>query len=190
MRPRDESKRVAIAEAAIELITALGFSNTSMAKIAEAAGVSPATIYLYFENREDLINKLYLLVKREISASLLLGCDASYGAEENFRTIWNNIRRVMMEHKVKYLFSEQFTNSPWINKVSQEEVRSYFLPLRELYEMGRAREVFKDLPFEVFIAIGYAPLMWLVKMSYNGCYELTDEMLRVCYETSWKAVTR
>ena len=51
MRHKDDSKREAISNAAIELITTIGFANTSMSKIAKAANVSPATIYVYFEKK-------------------------------------------------------------------------------------------------------------------------------------------
>ena len=59
MRHKDDSKRVAISNAAIELITTIGFAETSMSKIAKAAKVSPATIYVYFENKEDILISLF-----------------------------------------------------------------------------------------------------------------------------------
>ena len=77
MRRKDDSKREAIANAAIELITTNGFADTSMSKIAKAANVSPATIYVYFENKEDMLNQLYLMVKRELSEAMLAGYDDS-----------------------------------------------------------------------------------------------------------------
>jgi AcrR family transcriptional regulator len=42
MRVKDDAKREAISNAAIELITTKGFADTSMSKIARAANVSPA----------------------------------------------------------------------------------------------------------------------------------------------------
>ncbi|MEP7039456.1 MAG: helix-turn-helix domain-containing protein, partial [Acidobacteriota bacterium] len=70
MRVKDDKKLQAICDAAIELITANGFADTSMSKIAKAAQVSPATIYVYFENKETLLNEIYLLVKQEMCAEL------------------------------------------------------------------------------------------------------------------------
>ena len=54
MRHKDDNKHQAICDAAIELITKNGFADTSMSKIAKAANVSPATIYVYFESKEAL----------------------------------------------------------------------------------------------------------------------------------------
>ena len=37
-----------------------GFNGFSMQKLAKAANVSPATIYIYFKDKEDLIQQLYI----------------------------------------------------------------------------------------------------------------------------------
>ncbi|HOZ87501.1 MAG TPA: helix-turn-helix domain-containing protein, partial [Bacteroidia bacterium] len=59
MRIRDENKEAAIRKKAIEMIVNEGFDGLSMAKLAKAAGVSPATIYIYYKNREDLLHQLF-----------------------------------------------------------------------------------------------------------------------------------
>ena len=51
-------KKKALVKATIELVNNNGFHATPMSKIAKMANVSPATIYLYFENKQDLLNQL------------------------------------------------------------------------------------------------------------------------------------
>ena len=58
-------KRNALIKATIKLVNNNGFHATPMSKIAKMANVSPATIYLYFENKQDLVNKTYIEVKEE-----------------------------------------------------------------------------------------------------------------------------
>jgi AcrR family transcriptional regulator len=53
-RTKSEEKRVLILDAAVELFTEQGFSNTSMDQIARQAGVSKQTVYSHFGNKEDL----------------------------------------------------------------------------------------------------------------------------------------
>src|SRR5579883_1261917 len=59
MRTRDEQKIAAIKEKALDMIVSGGFDGLSMQKLAKAAGVSPATIYIYFKDRDDLLIQLY-----------------------------------------------------------------------------------------------------------------------------------
>jgi AcrR family transcriptional regulator len=59
-RPRSEKARVAILEAAAELLLAQGLSAVSMDAVAERAGVSKATIYRWWPTKETLaLDALY-----------------------------------------------------------------------------------------------------------------------------------
>jgi AcrR family transcriptional regulator len=91
MRQLDENKKRAIGNAAIHLIITVGFAETSMSKIAKQAKVSPATIYTYFDNNEDMLNKLFLMVKRNFGDELLNGFDSNMPIKEGLRVVFNNI---------------------------------------------------------------------------------------------------
>ena len=53
-RPRSEKARLAILEAATELLLVQGLSAVSMDAVAERAGVSKATIYRWWPTKETL----------------------------------------------------------------------------------------------------------------------------------------
>ena len=60
-------KRTALLKATLTLVNNGGIQEASMAKVAKTAKVSPATIYLYFQNKQDLINRLYIEVKTDFT---------------------------------------------------------------------------------------------------------------------------
>lgn len=189
MRHKDDSKREAISNAAIELITSIGFADTSMSKIAKAANVSPATIYVYFENKEDLLNQIYLAVKRESSEVILAGFDDSLPVEEGFKLIWDNACRYMLTSPIRFAFSEQFANSPLVNRVSKEEGSEYFRAISTLFERGKQENIFKDIPPSLFTAFLYAPLMMLGKQHHNGELILDKELQQLAFELIWNVLT-
>ena len=51
-------KKNSLMNAAFELFTERGFSNTSIADIAEKAEVAKGTFYLYFKDKYDIRNRL------------------------------------------------------------------------------------------------------------------------------------
>lgn len=57
-RRRKSERRPELLAAARALIEDEGAENVTMVRIAKAAGVSEATVYKYFENKEDLINQV------------------------------------------------------------------------------------------------------------------------------------
>ncbi len=190
MRVKDEKKEQAIFDAAITLITTNGFADTSMSKIAKVADVSAATIYIYFENKEDMLNKTYTHVKREIAAALGKGLQPKLTVEEAFKVIWNNFYKYAVKNSVKFSFTEQFANSPLVDRVHKEEGMSYFQTLFEWFERGKREKVFKDVPVEIFTAFAFAPLIGLVKQHFCGEVVLDNKLLKAVYEITWKAVAR
>ena len=71
MRVRDENKQRALMEAAITVVNEIGLASSSVSKIAKEAGVSPATIYIYHKNKEDLLVSTYVQIKRDLAEAFL-----------------------------------------------------------------------------------------------------------------------
>ncbi|MDB5722750.1 MAG: hypothetical protein JWP15_3368 [Alphaproteobacteria bacterium] len=57
-RRRKDQRRPELLAAARALIEEEGADSVSMVRIAKSAGVSEATVYKYFENKEDLVNQV------------------------------------------------------------------------------------------------------------------------------------
>src|SRR5215469_1956849 len=56
--PEDSSKRRQIIEGARHVFMAQGFDAASMNEIARVAGVSKGTLYVYFQNKEELFEAI------------------------------------------------------------------------------------------------------------------------------------
>ena len=78
MRNKDPDKQHRIKAAMIRLILREGINGTSVSKIAKEAGVSPATIYVYYESKEDMLaevfreyfHRTYGYLSRRVSAGM------------------------------------------------------------------------------------------------------------------------
>src|SRR5215470_4130225 len=96
--PRD--KRQAILHAARELFARQGYDDTTIAAIAQAARVAVGTVYLYFENKHDILVDVCLTLNSDITqvlqspAILALPVRQVPRAiiEETFRTSRENMR--------------------------------------------------------------------------------------------------
>lgn len=188
VRLKDDKKHLAICDAAIELITANGFADTSMSKIAKAANVSPATIYVYFENKEALLKELYLFVKEEMSVELLKGVKQTMPVAKAFDIIWGNFYKYATKNPVRFAFTEQFANSPLVERCKAESM-DFFKPLMDLFERGKNEKIFKDIPLEIFTAFTFAPLTGLLKEHLSGAIVLDKKTLAKTFEIAWDAVT-
>jgi len=68
-RPRSDAKRNAILDAATRVIAVEGVSAPT-AKIAKLARVAEGTLFTYFNNKDELLNELYLQLKTELRETL------------------------------------------------------------------------------------------------------------------------
>ena len=67
----DSDRRTGIHAAAVTVFSAQGFSATSMADIAEAAGVSRPALYQYFDNKADIFRSAFVaLFDASVDAAL------------------------------------------------------------------------------------------------------------------------
>src|SRR5437762_537951 len=112
MRVRDEIKEKTIRKEAISMIVSEGFEGLSMQKLARLAGVSPATIYIYFQDREDLITQLALEETRKMADATLAGFSADMHFEEGMRVQWKNRMKYCLENPEEMDFLEQMKHSP------------------------------------------------------------------------------
>ena len=107
-------KRTALLNATLTLVNNHGFHNAPMSKIAQLAGVAPATIYLYFENKQDPVNKLYLEVKSDFSNCAFEGYTEELPVKKGFELIWFNIAYYKLNQIKEANFLSQCDNSPMI----------------------------------------------------------------------------
>lgn len=188
MRLKDESKKLAIYHAAIEVVNTDGVEKASMSKIARLAKVSPSTIYVYFDNKSDMINKLYLMVKRETSLAMFKNLNGKLDVEEAGRTWKKNFFHYLINNPAKLSFLEQFYQSPSIYSETEEEARSYFAPLRDLYERSVKEGKVKKYPLPVVRAFSFDPIMSLARIHLSGELEIDDELLEQALDISHAAL--
>ncbi len=189
MRRRDDKKHEAICNASLNLINSIGFAETSMSKIAKVAKVSPATIYTYFENKEDLLNQVYLLTKRKLRNGVLEGVNSNLEVEAAIKFILKNTFNYCINHPEFFTFHEQFANSPLINRVNVEEAYSYYKPIFDLLERGKKENIIKNIPDDIINAFTFFPMMQLAKGHLSGHFVLSKKDITTVVDLAWDAIT-
>jgi AcrR family transcriptional regulator len=165
MRPKDENKELAVKQAALRMIVTDGFKGLSMQKLAKAAGVSPATIYIYYKDRNDLLHQLYLEVLNRTNKAALAGFSPDMSFAEGMKILWVNRFRYYRQHPDDFHFINQFINSPLIAKVLTREPDFYKEAMQAFYKNAVHKGEIPDLQLEVFWPVAFAPLYQLINFS-------------------------
>lgn len=121
-----EMRKEQILAAATEVFSRKGFSDARMEDIADETGVSKATLYLYFDSKDDLITAILdLIFQREFKEISQLDLRAISATE----AIWQMIDLVVqdfirMQHLVPVTY--EFLALAFRNPVVQTAIQQYF----------------------------------------------------------------
>ncbi len=181
-------KRNALIKATVELVNNNGFHGTPMSKIAKMANVSPATIYLYFENKQDLVNKTYIDVKAQYTAYAFANYNEDMPVEEGFKLIWNRIADFKLKECENAMFLAQCDNTPIIDEPSRQEGIKHLQPLLDLWERGKKESVIKPLSDYLLYAYAINPLSFLMMAEKRGAFKLDKTHIEEAYQSAWSSI--
>jgi len=181
-------KRNALIKATIELVNNNGFHATSMSKIAKMANVSPATIYLYFENKQDLVNKTYLQVKEAYTKYAFANYNEEMSVIEGFEIIWKQIADFKFKECENALFLSQCDNTPMIDEPILQEGIKHLQPLLDLWERGKKEGIIKPMSNYLLYAYAINPLSFLMIAQKRGAFQLDKTNLEEAYQSAWSSI--
>jgi len=189
MRLKDDEKVTRIYRAAMMVINQDGFQGCSMTKIAAAADLSPATIYLYFENKDDMIKKLFIHLKQKMGHSYFNTATDLSPSKGTFRTIWINHYQYIIENIEEYNFLENFSNCPLIDHIEKENNHDYCPNFETLFDQSKAAKLLQPLTNDIIYSLLFAPISQMVKKSKSQGKSLSTNDLIQIFDASWKAVS-
>ncbi|KAA3643180.1 MAG: TetR/AcrR family transcriptional regulator [Chloroflexi bacterium] len=181
-------KRTVILQTTLQLLSERGFHNTPMSLIAEEAGVAAGTIYRYFDNKETLINELFLDLKREMLQHAMARIEPGDTTEEQFRKVWRNFFHYYVTHEDEMRFVEQHHNSPFQSGDVLAAVEEMYAPFANMFAVGVADGSFRELPMEMTSVYIYDVVLAFAKRQLSGKLKMTDELLEEAVQISWDAV--
>ena len=180
MRRKDDEKQKSIKEAVIKLILKEGFHGTSISKIAKEAGVSPATVYIYYENKEIMLQDIYLEYSEDIFDYILNKLNNNMSGKQLIEVIVKEYFIYIKENGEVFHFVDQFSNCPALS--NQCLTKKGIDNLNDFLDGMKERKVFKNLHNDNLRAILFHPIK---SIAINPCikedekFELLKELIRI-----------
>lgn len=194
MRTRDVNKEQAIQEQAIEMIVKHGLDGFSMQKLAKAAGVSPATLYIYYKDRDDLITQLATKISHRLMETSLKGMHPKMSFADGLELQWKNRMEFYLKYPMDVEFIEQIRYTPTYDSVKDTIRQNFGDVLGKFVHNAINRGELQPLPFEVYWSIAFSPLYQLIKFHAQGnspanaCFRISDEIVSQTLKLVLKAL--
>jgi AcrR family transcriptional regulator len=153
-----------ILDAALRVFAAKGFAAARMEDIAKAAGVTKGTIYLYYENKEQVFKSLVL----ELIGGVMSGVEAHVGTYQGpvsdlLRFVLKNIAVVMIHSDriaLPKIIIAEAGNFPALAEFWKREVIDRGMAiLGKLMQRGIESGEFRALPTDHMVRLLIAPML-------------------------------
>lgn len=144
---KSEQKREDILKAAIEAIAELGLV-ASTAEIAKRAKISSGSLFTYFNTKNDLLNTLYVEIKKEVLFLIVSKINTQKILEEQFKQLWLSWIEWGVENPSKRQALEYLSVSDVITEETKKEVLVLQKEALNLIHLISQNNVPSSVPFE------------------------------------------
>lgn len=142
-RPKSDTKRKAILEAAMELFADRGIGHTPTSAISSSAGIAEGTLFTYFKSKDELINELFRELRKEMDRELL-NYPFTADARSRLRFVWDRYLNLALKFPKRLQVLRQLRASGRLLKDAESPnmtIMELLHTTREAAEMGGIRKV-------------------------------------------------
>jgi len=183
MRKKDDEKQNSIKKAVINSILKEGLHGTSMSKIAKEAGVSPATVYIYYQNKEMMLQDIYREYSEEVFSYLLNKTNEDMDGKELIEVLIKSYYAYIKDNEEIFNFVEQFSCCPVLS--NQCVTMKGIFSLYNLFDDLKGKKIVKNFRNDSLSAIIFSPIK---SISNNHCIkeeereDILEEMIKIIQE--------
>lgn len=178
---------------ALELFAANGLAVPT-AKIAAAAGVANGTLFNYFPTKQDLIDSLYLDIKRELAGLFIdSGAQSAKNLREASFLIWKSFVAWALANPLKQQVMNLLLNAQALSPEALKQSESIFRPFKEHLENGvKHGEFMQPLSVDYVQQVKGALLTTCIAdaLSRGLKGKALDKHITTGFEVYWRGVVR
>ncbi len=195
MRTRDVNKEEQVKQRAIEMLVRQGIEGFAMNRLAKECGISVATLYIYYTDKEDLIKKIGIEIGQNFFANMLKDFSAEMHFAEGLRKQWQNRSDFMMKNLNEVACFEVLQNSSYSEYIVHESIKDFKDVMKAFFQNAVQRKEMTPVSKEVFWSMAYGPLYTLLRFHQKGKsiggapFKLTKKTQDEAFELVIKALT-
>ena len=185
------TKKELIFNSALKLFVDNGFHGTATSKIAQEAGVANGTLFQYFKTKDDLVIKLYISIKHELTEYISLNTTNKDDIKENVKSQVLSSLFWALDNQNKFQYIQQIQTSPYIGQIEKEIIDKQAEPHLTLLKKGIKQGVIKNLPIELLNSLITSQVFGLYQFvtSNQLSKPKQKETIETTFEMLWDMIT-
>lgn len=186
---KDPEKRRAISEAVVTEAVEYGLASISMDAVARRAGVSKGTLYLYYKNKDEMLQEVYMEIKYAFATRMDDAIDGLTGSEQIVRVIWFELFQYVLDNPEHHLYAEYISSTQLLDSERQKEVAALTKRLHKPLRAAIKDGTIVDIPIATIQALFVAPAFHLAKHHVMAGKKPVLKSVDQAYQLIWAGLS-
>lgn len=195
MRTRDNNKEQKVKQKAVEMIVTQGIEGFGMNRLAKECGISVATLYIYYSDKEDLIRKIGVEIGQNFFEKIFNDFSPEFSFKEGLRNQWENRIHFYLNFPLEAACFELLKHSTYGDPIIKEISGDYKQVMTDFMLSAIEKKELISVSYEIFWSIAYGSLYSLLEFHKDGKsmsgkpFTFTDEIKNEAFSLVLKALT-
>jgi len=171
----------------LELVVEQGVNATPMSQVAKEANVAVGTIYHYFENKNQIIEEIYLMICKDFG--IVLMANLPEGAfKRKYQTMWINLYNYFIGNPLAFKFMQYVGVPPLINYEIRQRSIKYFKNIRDFMLAGILSKELRDVDLRLIMQISFGTAVSAVRLKSKNELPMTEKQVQDAVDIAWDSV--
>jgi len=185
---RKEKTRAKLRDAVVSETIEQGFGAVSISGVVKRAQVSAGTVYVHYETKDDMLQKVFLEIKREFHAILLLAQD-ELQSDGLIRRLWFDVIHFASERPSDFLFLEYGSAAHFLTAEQKSEIDSMHDEINTMVQRGVNDGTLVPLDISMVSLLLIAPAMQLARSAaLTTESSIPADTIEQLFEQVWRSI--
>jgi AcrR family transcriptional regulator len=189
-RHKDPEKVNSIFKATLDIASSSGKGDFTMADVAKKADIAAGTIYLYFENKEDLLNKLFLHLSEILFDANYKSISESDNFFSTFRTFWYNHFNFCIEKPAVCNYLENYGNNEFLTDQTRSAANNLAQRFLKQLQSAQTQFLIKNITPEIILTSLLSSSLSITRYIRSNNIRPTERELEDYFEMAWNSIRR
>lgn len=191
MRPIDPDKREKILKSVYTLTGKRGLASVNISGISKTAGIAAGTLYIYFKNKEEVVQLAYAAVEDKMTHAMYSGFDINAPVRQSLKQIYINMLNYRLKNYDETVFIDQYVQSGYIQINFSKQLAEYEKqnkPLYDLLEKGKQEGIIKAVDAIILISFFDGAVRSCSTGIIQKLFPLNQKLIDDCFDMAWRGM--
>lgn len=192
MRPLDPDKREKILKSVFVLTGKQGLASVTISGISKTAGIAAGTLYIYFKNKEEVVQLAYAAVEDQMTQAMYRDFDINVPIKQSLKQIYINMLNYRLQNYDETVFIDQYQQSGYIQLNFSKQLAEYERQNKSLYDLlekGQQEGIIKALDAIVLISFFDGAVRSCSTGIIQKLFPLSQQLIDDCFDMIWRGMS-